>query len=123
MKRLKLLTCLTLALALIFGNSLTAYASEITDEETAIRDEDNIFYDPSTAKGDDGKWHYVYSVYETISDAGSVRYTAEIVSEQPMCMFMGDIYQSKSGYEMQPYYIVNTDTYNYPIRNISLNNI
>lgn len=123
MKRIKLLTCLTLALALIFGNSLTAYASEITDEETAIRDENNIFYDPSTAKGEDGKWHYVYSVYETISDAGSVRYTAEIVSEQPMCMFMGDIYQSKSGYEMQPYYIVNTDTYNYPIRNISLNNI
>ena len=85
MKKIKLLTCLTLALALIFGNSLTAYASEITDEETAIRDEDNIFYEGLPEQDENGKYHYVFTCFHSSKvDSSLYKYYAEITSSHPL---------------------------------------
>ncbi len=99
MKKIKLLTCLTLTLALIFGSSMTAFASEITDEETAVRDEDNIFYEGLPEQDEDGNYHYIFTYFNNAKTTEQTyRYYAEITSSHPMvCIHDGVPVENRYG--------------------------
>lgn len=102
MKRIKLLTCLTLALALIFGNSLTAFASEITDEETAVTSDKYYFGD---AELDEDGVTYLYFIDNYTGCYASQgiyeRYTVK--SSSPLLLMREDVVGSRYG----DYYIYN----------------